>query len=153
LAFFKTIASRALPLMGDGSMLSTVVYGPDAARACVQATEADVPSGSRYFLDDGNVYVWRQMMEDMERAMDTRAIWRIGVPIPLLFAVAAGVELFGRLTGRAVMLTRDKVNELNGLHWVCESSAARHDLGWQPSVDWTEGTRLTVDWYRAQGWL
>jgi nucleoside-diphosphate-sugar epimerase len=153
LSFFKSIASRALPLMGDGSMLNSVVYGPDAARACIQAAEADVPSGSSYFLDDGNVYVWRHMLEDIERAMGTRAIWRVGLPIPLVAAVAFCVELFGRLTGRAVMLTRDKVKELRGLHWVCDGSAARRDLGWQPSVDWTEGTRLTVDWYRAHGWL
>jgi nucleoside-diphosphate-sugar epimerase len=153
LSFFKSIASGALPLMGDGSMLTSVAYGPEAADGCLRALEADVPSGSSYFLDDGHPYVWRHMLEDIERAMGTRALWRIGMPIPLLFAVAFGVELFGRLTGRAVMLTRDKVKELNGLHWVCDSSATRRELGWQPKIDWIEGTRLTVDWYRAQGWL
>jgi nucleoside-diphosphate-sugar epimerase len=153
LSFFQSIASRALPMFGDGSMLTSVVYGPDAARACIRAAEADVPSGSAYFLEDGHPYVWRHMLEDIERAMGVRALWRIGLPIPVLLAVAFGVELFGRLTGRAMMLTRDKVAELRGVHWVCDGSAARRDLGWQPTVDWTEGTRLTVDWYRAHGWL
>jgi nucleoside-diphosphate-sugar epimerase len=153
LSFFKTIASRALPQFGDGRWLNSVVYGPDAARACIRAAEAEVPSGSSYFLEDGHVYVWRHMLEDIERAMGTRAIWRVGMPLPLVVVAAVGSELFGRVTGRAVMLTRDKLNELRGPHWVCDGSAARRELGWQPEVDWTEGTRLTVDWYRAHGWL
>jgi nucleoside-diphosphate-sugar epimerase len=153
LSFFQTVSNRVLPQFGDGSMRTSVVYGPDAARACIRAAEAEVPSGSRYFLDDGYVYVWRHMLEDIERAANTRALVRIGLPLPLVVLAAHASELYGRLTNRAVMLTRDKLNELRGPHWVCEGSEARRALGWQPEVDWTEGTRLTVDWYRAHGWL
>jgi nucleoside-diphosphate-sugar epimerase len=153
LSFFQTVASRALPQFGDGSMRTSVVYGPDAARACIRAAEADVPSGSTYFLDDGHVYVWRHMLEQIERAMGVRAIVRVGLPLPLVVVAAVASELFGRATGRAVMLTRDKLNELRGPHWVCDASAARRELGWEPEIDWTEGTRLAVDWYRAHGWL
>jgi len=45
------------------------------------------------------------------------------------------------------------VNELSQPHWVCDSSTAREELGWQPRVKWPEGTRKAVDWYRKNGWL
>jgi nucleoside-diphosphate-sugar epimerase len=51
------------------------------------------------------------------------------------------------------MLTRDKINELTAPHWVCDSSDTRRDLGWEPKVQWPEGVRRSVDWYRANGWL
>jgi nucleoside-diphosphate-sugar epimerase len=62
-------------------------------------------------------------------------------------------ETLGKLSGKAVMLTRDKVNELAAPHWVCDSSDTRQDLGWEPKVKWSEGAKLAADWYKEQGWL
>ena len=153
LAFFKSITQGVLPYLGDGSMKMSVIYGRDAAQACVRAVEADVPSGSTYFLDDGYAYVWRNMLEEMERALGKRALLRIGLPMPMAFVAALGSELIGKMTGKAVMFTRDKLNELRGPHWVCDGSDARRELGLKPEVDWIDGCRLSVDWYRAERWL
>ena len=61
-------------------------------------------------------------------------------------------ELYGRVRNQAVMLTRDKCNELFD-QWVCDGSAARKALAWEPNVPFSEGARLTVEWYRNAGWL
>ena len=66
--------------------------------------------------------------------------------------VARGVEAFGRLTNRAVMLTREKANMLLQ-HWVCSSEETRRALGWEPKVRWAEGVDRAVAWYRENGWL
>jgi nucleoside-diphosphate-sugar epimerase len=67
-------------------------------------------------------------------------------------AVARGVETFGRVANRPVMLTREKANMLLQ-NWVCSSEATRRDLDWQPKVSWSEGVGLAVKWYRENGWL
>jgi nucleoside-diphosphate-sugar epimerase len=152
-AFFKTVSRGMLPKLGDGTNTMSVIFATDAASACVRAIDADVPSGEAFFIDDGRIYVWRDMLDDIERALGRRAIWRAGVPFPILRAAAAASEAVGRLTGKAVMLTRDKVNELSAPHWVCDSSDARQRLGWRPEVDWAEGTRRAAAWYRQAGWL
>lgn len=152
-AFFQSVSRRFLPFLGDGKNTLSVIYAADAAAACVRAIDSDVPSGSTYFIDDGKVYVWREMLEDVERALGRRAIVRTGVPFPLLRAAALASEQVARFTGKAAMLTRDKVNELSAPHWVCDATDARRDLGWEPQVDWAEGTRRAVEWYRQQRWL
>lgn len=152
-AFFQSVSRRFLPMLGDGTNTLSVIYASDAASACVRALESDVPSGRSYFIDDGRVYVWREMLADVEHAIGARALVRFGVPLPFIRGAALASEGIGRLTGKAVMLTRDKLNELSAPHWVCDSSDTRRDLGWEPAVSWAEGTRRSVAWYREHGWL
>ncbi|WP_437673252.1 NAD-dependent epimerase/dehydratase family protein [Sorangium sp. So ce131] len=152
-AFFQSVARRFLPMLGDGRNTLSVIYATDAAAACVRALESDAPSGRAYFIDDGRVYVWRDMLADVEAALGARAFVRVGVPFPLVRGAALASEGLSRLTGKPVMLTRDKLNELAAAHWVCDSSEARKELGWAPEVSWPEGTRRAVAWYREHGWL
>jgi nucleoside-diphosphate-sugar epimerase len=152
-AFFQSVSRRFLPFLGDGTNTMSVIYATDAALACIRAIESDVPSGSQYFIDDGEVYVWRDMLGDIERALEQKALVRFSVPFGLLRGAALASEGIAKLTGKAVMLTRDKVNELTQPHWVCDSSEARRMLGWEPRVKWGEGTRKAVAWYRQHGWL
>jgi nucleoside-diphosphate-sugar epimerase len=152
-AFFQTVSRRILPYLGDGRNTLSIIYGSDAARACARAVMADVPSGRCYFVDDGKIYVWREMLAELERVLDRRALIRLPIPFALLKGVAAASEGYGRLRNKAVMLTRDKLNELSAAHWVCDGRDTRLELGWEPEVDWSEGARRSAAWYREQGWL
>lgn len=152
-AFFQAVSRRFLPKNGSGDNTMSVIYASDAASACIKAITADIPSGNRYFIDDGHIYVWKDMLTEIENALGKKAFVRWGVPNFALKAAAMASEATGKLTNKPVMLTRDKVNELLAPHWVCDSSDTRRDLGWEPQVDWREGTRRSVEWYRANQWL
>ena len=93
------------------------------------------------------------MLEDIESALGKKAFVRFSVPVGALKLAAFASEKMGKATNKAVMLTRDKVNELAAPHWVCDSADARRELGWEPLVQWAEGTRRAVEWYRTNGWL
>jgi nucleoside-diphosphate-sugar epimerase len=154
LAFFASIKKGVLPVMGDGTNTLSVVYGPDCAAACVRAATTDgVASGRAFFVDDGAVYVWRDALGEIEKALGKRAFVRVGLPLGVVKVAAAATQLYGRMTNTAQMLTLDKVNELKQRHWVCEGSGARTELGWQPRTSWAQGVVETVDWYRRNGWL
>jgi nucleoside-diphosphate-sugar epimerase len=152
-AFFQAVNFRMLPMVGDGNNTMSVVYGADAASACIKAIFADVPSGRAYFVDDGNIYVWRDMLGAIETALQRRALVRFPVPAGILRAIASVSEEYARYSRKPAMLTRDKLNELLASHWVCDSTATRADLGWTPEVDWAEGTQRAATWYIEQGWL
>jgi nucleoside-diphosphate-sugar epimerase len=152
-AFFQSIQRGVLPVLGDGKNTLSLIYAADAASACVRAIDADVPSGSAYFVEDGNVYVWRDALADLENAMAKRAFVRVGLPLGVLKLAAVGSEAMGKLRKQPVMLTRDKINELKERHWVCDATDTRRDLGWTPAMQWREGTKISAQWYRDNGWL
>ena len=150
---FKSVSRGLMPTIAGGRALGSFVWGPDCAAACIRAIDADVPSGSIYFVDDGGPAVsQREFLEMVENALGKRALVRVSLPKGLLKTVALGVEAFGKASGQAVMLTREKADMLLR-DFVCESSATQRDLGWKPEVPLREGVRRAVDWYRENGWL
>jgi nucleoside-diphosphate-sugar epimerase len=150
---FRAVRRRQYPVIGDGAMLGCYTYGPDCAKACLQAIFEDIPSGGVYFVDDGEpLSMARAMGELLPEALGTAPLLRFGVPFPILRLASIGVEAYGRVRGKAVMLTREKVRMLRH-HWVCESERTRSDLKWQPEVTFPEGARRTAKWYADNGWL
>jgi 2-alkyl-3-oxoalkanoate reductase len=141
-----------LPYMGSTENKLSMIYGADCAAACIAAIDADVPSGSTFFLDDGEVYRFQDLITHADRAPGRRAWLRFPIPKPVIHTAALASELYGRATNRAVMLTRDKLNELFD-QWVCDGSQARAALGWKPETPFEQGARLTIEWYRQAGWL
>jgi nucleoside-diphosphate-sugar epimerase len=152
LAFFKSIKLGVMPLLGSTQNKLSMIYGSDCADACVKALGTDLPSGTTLHVDDGAVHTMEEMIVQAEAAMGKRARLRFRLPRRLVETAALGVEFYGRATNQAVMLTRDKCNELFE-QWVCDGSRARTLLGWQPLVPFDEGIRRTVAWYRQAGWL
>jgi nucleoside-diphosphate-sugar epimerase len=152
LAFFKSIKLGILPLLGSTQNRLSMIYGSDCASACLAALDRDVPSGSAYHVDDGSVHTLEELIMLAESALGKKARFRFHLPRKLVETAAFGAEIYGRATNRAVMLTRDKLNELFE-QWVCDSTRARNELGWQPQVSFEEGVTRTIAFYREAGWL
>ena len=153
LAFFTSVSRGVLPLLGDGRNTLSMVYGEDCAAAIVKAVTAEVPSGRTYFVEDGQVYVWREALSEVEKALGKRAFVRFGLPLGVVQVAAAASQLWGRVTNTAQMLTLDKVNELKERHWVCSGEGARTELRWSPQTTWAQGVPKAVEWYRREKWL
>ncbi len=153
LSFYRAVKLGFLPLTGSPRSVLSTIYATDCADACVRALVADVASGSVFDVEDGVPETLEGLVGHIEAAVGTRARLRLPIPGPMLLAAALAAESFGRLAGRPVMLTRDKVRELRAPHWVCDASLARRALGWAPQVAFGEGARRAAAWYREAGWL
>ena len=58
-------------------------YGPDCARACIQAIDANVPSGNIYFVDDGaSRSAWRARWASSSPRRSARAAPPLRHPVP-----------------------------------------------------------------------
>jgi nucleoside-diphosphate-sugar epimerase len=153
LAFFQMVRRmRLAPRMGQSMQAVSMIYAPDCARACVRAISADVPSGSTYFVDDGYAYTFEEMAQAIAAAYGIGLLGTPSIPIPLVRTPAFASEIFGRVTNRVMMFTRDKLPELLAEHFVVDSADAVRDLGWSPTVPFAEGARLTAAWYRQHRW-
>jgi 2-alkyl-3-oxoalkanoate reductase len=153
LAFFQAVRWHLLPYMGSMASGISVIYAADAASACVDALDADVTSGRSFFVEDGETRTLSELIGHIEAAMGQRAWFRFPVPRKVLELAALSSEIYGKFRDSAVMLTRDKCNELYAPHWVCDATATRHAFKWEPKVSFERGARITAEWYRKQGWL
>ncbi len=153
LAFFKSVNSGVLPTIGKGDSTVSMVFGADCAEACVKAITANVPSGSVYFVDDGEPHPFRSLVEGVETALGKKAFFRLSIPMPVIWVAAVSSEIYGKLSNKAVMLNRDKINEIRQPHWVCSSARTRKDLKWEPRTTLRDGMVVTARWYQDNGWL
>jgi len=78
----------------------------------------------------------------------------VGIPIPRapLVVIAWLSELFFRAIGRVPLFSREKVRELTA-DWELDVSKARQRLGFETHMDFRTGAKLTIEWYRREGWL
>ena len=153
LAFFQMVRRTRMAFRLGGSMKTmSLIYAADCADACLRAVEAEVPSGSTYFVDDGQSYSFESMAQAIAEAYGQRLWATPNIPTPIVQVAAAGSELFGKLTNRVMIFTREKLPELLMQHFKVDSTRARTELGWSPSVTFEEGARITAAWYRKEGW-
>lgn len=152
LAVFKMVRGRVVTFVGSGQNRLSVIYGPDAAKALYHTLTKSHASGRVYHIEDGRVYCHEDLVGYVERAMGVKTV-KFSLPVGVVSVAALGSELYGKLTDKAMMLTRDKVNELREHAVAPPSTEISEELGWRPEVQLEDGARLTADWYKQQGWL
>jgi nucleoside-diphosphate-sugar epimerase len=139
--------------IGTGTNRVGLTYIDNAAVAHLQAADALAPgsqnAGRAYFLTDGGAV---QLWPWIDAFLQGVGMKPLPGPVPLgPVKVAAGLmewawRSFG-LEGEPLM-TRFAATQLATSHWY-DLSAARQDFGYQPLVDGEEGTRRTIQAFRA----
>jgi nucleoside-diphosphate-sugar epimerase len=150
LGLFRAARRGWVPVASPGT--TSLVYGPDCARALADLVDAEAPSGRIYTVDDGQARSWGELGMLIGRTLGTspRAFT---VPRVLLSVAGLCGETLGRLRGRPSFLSLDKVRDARGPHWVCDSGAIGRDVGWAHRTSFEEGSEQTARWYRDQGLL
>lgn len=130
----------------------TFVYVLDVVQAVMLALEHGKP-GRKYFLSDGQVYSSRAFSDLIWQEMGRPWLLRIKAPIWVLRIVTYVGDWVGRLTGRLSALNNDKYHILRQRNWRCDIQPAMDELGYKPQYDLERGVKLTIKWYKENGWL
>ncbi|MDA1190385.1 MAG: NAD-dependent epimerase/dehydratase family protein, partial [Candidatus Poribacteria bacterium] len=150
--YFQLIRRGIAPLIGSGTQKVDLLHVRDLARGLLLAAESPNAVGRTYFLSDGAHHTWREISDEIARALDKKPL-RVSVPLGLLGVVAGIAEWVAARRGVAPVLHRQKVDELSRDGWIVSINRARDELGFEPSVSLAEGMRETAAWYRENGWL
>lgn len=75
------------------------------------------------------------------------------LPRPVMAPIAAAVSAFSCLTGRAQVLSREKMAELYHADWVAKGPRLSELAPWRPHFGLPEGFADTLAWYQAQALL
>ncbi len=151
--FFKTVSRGIAPVVGRGKEPAlSLVHVRDLVRGMIQAAEAESTAGETYFLGSAKAYSWNEVKAAATEALGQKAL-TLPVPGPLVGAVGAVAEGWGKMTGSYPPLNREKAREIRHACKICSSEKARRDFGYAPAVSLAEGVQETIDWYRAEEWL
>jgi len=77
---------------------------------------------------------------------------RVKLPVPVLRAVAAAMELASKLTGARPLIDRSQVDEFAGKYGYFDSGKAERELGYT-YLPARETVRRTIAWLVARGFV
>jgi nucleoside-diphosphate-sugar epimerase len=130
----------------------SLIFVADLASLLVELALTPFAAADPLEPDDGRKggYAWSDLAAIAGEVMGRR-VRTLHLPPRLLWPLAAGCEIWGRLTDRPPPLSRDKLRELGHRDWVCRPPG--EPLGWQPRTGFARGYAQTAAWYARAGWL
>jgi len=127
------------------------IHVNDLAEALIRAAAAAKAAGV-YHVAEPQPYAWSELTGWIAKALG-RQVRAVRVPQWVVHAAAAVNELAAATVGRATIFNREKAQEMLSPGWLCETEAAKRDLGFEGRIPLPIGLTRTAAWYREQGWL
>ena len=152
LVYFRFARLGLAPLIGKGDRTLSLIYAEDLAGAVSEVLFNQKESGGTYLVDDGAVHTWTEVAGAIGRALN-RSLRTVRIPVTAVAAAGIAGDVVSRLTGRAGLISSQKVRELRQRSWTCSSRRIREELGFRPRHSLEQGIRETLAWYRSHGWM
>lgn len=130
----------------------TFVYVLDVVQAVFLALDRGM-SGRKYFLSDGEVYRSADFSSLLKKELGVGWMLRIVAPLWVLRIITFFGEKIANITRKPIALNNDKYNILKQRNWRCDIEPTMDELGYHPHYKLADGVRLSVKWYRENGWL
>ena len=147
--FAAMIQQGTMVVFGPGHNHVPLVYVRDVAQGILLASETPQAVGRAYILVNDEPVTQLDYLAAIATELGVPPPRR-HIPYHLALMVGAGAETVGHLTRRksAPPVMRYGVHMLGGENRF-NISRARHELGFCPRVNLTEGVRRSVAWYRT----
>jgi dihydroflavonol-4-reductase len=152
LTFFRMIKGGWNLTLGGGERYLCMLHVEDLVQGVLLAAEAQVSSGSTFFLSDGQVHSWTEMADLLQGIVGTQ-VRSLRIPVRVAWVAALASELVSALRGTPPLFNREKLREMLQQAWTCEIQSAVETLGFSPQIPLEKGLRETYRWYREQGWI
>jgi len=105
-----------------------------------------------YHVAEAQPYAWGEIVNWLAQAVGRR-VRAVRIPVWLVQTAAMLSEFGAATSGRATIFNREKAREILAPGWLCETEAAKRDLGFEGRIPLPVGLTGTAAWYRQHGWL
>ena len=138
--------------VGFDKQMLTFIYVKDLVTAVMDALEKG-PLHKAYFISENQGYTQQEFRKIVCEELGKKFVIPVTCPLWVVKRVCAIAEWIGKVTLKASTLNRDKFKILKQRNWLCDTSDARRDFGFNPQYSLREGIREAIAWYRQAGWL
>ncbi|MFT5232921.1 MAG: dihydroflavonol-4-reductase [Candidatus Krumholzibacteriia bacterium] len=152
LKLFRMVTHGFAMIIGPWDREISVLHVSDAVQGLVGAAALERAEGQIYCLANSRPTTWGAFVQAIGRALDCHPR-QIAVPVWAAQPIALAAESWAILQRSAAVLNRDRVREMSQKRWVCDSSRAHRDFGFQPRFGLDSGIANTADWLRREQWI
>ena len=138
--------------VGFDKQMLTFIYVKDLVTAVMDALDKG-PLYKAYFISENQGYTQQEFRKIVCEELGKKFVIPVTCPLWVVKRVCAIAEWIGKVTLKASTLNRDKYKILKQRNWLCDTSDARRDFGFNPQYSLREGIREAIAWYRQAGWL
>jgi nucleoside-diphosphate-sugar epimerase len=148
----KSVARGLVVQIAGGERWFSQIFAADLVDGLLAAATHPAAPGHTYFIAHPKPATWTELGNAAACIMQRRAR-TLTVPVPIAFAAGFASEVWARLTGKASIVSREKIVEARPHYWVCDTQSATRDLGFEARTSLEAGLAVTLAWYKEAGWL
>ncbi|GAB6395572.1 MAG: NAD(P)-dependent oxidoreductase [Bacteroidales bacterium] len=106
-----------------------------------------------YFcVADGDVHTDAGFARLVQAALGKKRVWRIRVPLGLVYLICLLSEWMGKILGKSMTLNSDKYLILRQRDWTCDTKPL-DAINFTAAYPLQRGLEESIAWYRKAGWL
>jgi nucleoside-diphosphate-sugar epimerase len=148
---FESLNKGLEPYIGNFDQQLSFIYVKDLANIILKALGSTV-SHQAYNISDGNSYD-RFALANLSKKVLKKKTLKFHIPLPLVKMMASILDTLYKNSVKTPALNKEKLAELTAVNWICDISAAKKDLGFDPKFDLEAGLSETLIWYKENKWL
>lgn len=150
--YFRLVRRGLIIGFGRRPQRLSVCFVRDLASALIRAGEAEFASGEIFHVGNAAASSFEEIGRLAARRLGRR-VREVRIPMAAVRAAARLSDVRGRFSGRASLVNRPKVAELEQAGWEADVSKARSRLGFEAATGLEEGLAETLGWYLDQRWI
>jgi nucleoside-diphosphate-sugar epimerase len=151
LGLFRAIKTKRFVLLGNGQSYLHPTYIDDLIHGISRCIANQSAVGKTYLITGPRPYTVKELAMIIAEELGVRLL-NIAIPLVLAHAAAKVLEFGARAARFEPPLTKTRVRFFTE-NRAFSNQKAQAELKYDPKVDFREGVRRTIRWYRDNGYL
>ncbi len=151
--FFAMIRDGKAPIVGGGQNLRSMSYIDNLCQGLMLADRHAAANGQIYWIADRRPYSMNEIIDTIERLLETEFSQRCTHKRMRLPGIASDVARVMDFTLQKAGLYHQKIHVLSEMNQTiaCSVARAEKELGYRPAVELEEGMRRSLQWCKDNG--
>lgn len=148
--YFRIVSKGFLPIVGSSERKFSAIFVKDLVDAMI-ISAVDPNTVNDIFFVKGGDYTLQEFSDAVANAVGKKAV-KVKVPGITLWFASFIQEMSALFTRKPPLLSFQKTKELLNW-WVADDNKFRRITSFMPKYSLEEGTKITADWYKKNGWI
>lgn len=150
--YFKTFSKGLTTTIGFNEKKLSLIHVLDLVNGFYLAATNEKSKGQIYFISSEEFYTWPQINNITSRIIGKNPVV-IKVPHFLVYTIAAVAQFIAMFSSKPATLNIEKAKDITQQYWICDTSKAVRELGYNQNISIEEGIKRTIEWYKKMNWI